>query len=307
VVVALVNLYAAALLLSGLLAFFITGWVTRAFDIIIRQFGRLNLRGNELLKWPYDDEIGVLVAEYNKMVLKVEESVAMMARNEREGAFREMARQVAHEIQNPLTPMSLYVQRLQSAIANNQPDVIALAKRVSDALLEQINNLSVIATEFGDFARIGSARPEQLEITEVVRNVVDPFAASDANVKVTIDVPATPVYVMADRSQLVRIMTNLMKNAIQAIPEEREGEIVVRLEQVGEEAVISVADNGTGISAEAQEKLFTPYFTTKSSGTGLGLAMTRQMVEAWGGSIRYETLQGVGTTFFIRLPGRVES
>jgi signal transduction histidine kinase len=301
VVVTLVNLYAVALLLSAMLAYFITRWVTRAFDLIIRQFGRLNLHQNELLQWPYDDEVGVLVQEYNKMVRKVEESVALLARNEREGAFREMARQVAHEIKNPLTPMSLYVQRLQQAIASGEPDTIQLARRVSDALLEQINNLSVIATEFGEFARIGSARPGEVDLSEVVRNVVAPFAA-DGTIQITYEGPDIAIPVMADRSQLVRIITNLMKNATQAIPDDREGVIRVRLTRDGAEAVLRVVDNGTGISPEAQERLFTLYFTTKTSGTGLGLAMSRQMVEAWGGSIRYETQPGKGTTFTIRLP-----
>jgi signal transduction histidine kinase len=301
VVVTLINLYAAALLLSALLAYFITRWVTRAFDLIIRQFGQLNLHQNELLQWPYDDEVGVLVKEYNKMVRKVEESVALLARNEREGAFKEMARQVAHEIKNPLTPMSLYVQRLQRAIASGEPDAMDLARRVSDSLLEQINNLSVIATEFGEFARIGSARPEAIELSELLCNVAEPFAA-DTSMEISCETPPEPLQVMADRSQLVRIITNLMKNATQAIPESRKGRIQVRLIKEQGYAVLTVADNGSGISAETQEKLFTPYFTTKSSGTGIGLAMTRQMVEAWSGTISYETKLDEGTTFSIRLP-----
>ncbi len=301
VVVTLVNLYAVALLLSALLAYFITRWVTSAFDLIIRQFGRLNLHRNELLEWPYDDEIGVLVAEYNKMVRKVEESVALLARSERESAFREMARQVAHEIKNPLTPMSLYVQRLQRAIHSGEPDAMALAGRVSEALLEQINNLSVIATEFGAFASIGSSKPELLELSEIVRNVVAPFAASDTE-DVLYEGPQSTLRVLADRSGIVRIVTNLMQNALQAIPASRKGQIRVMLVQDGDEAVLSVSDNGAGISPEAQEKLFTPYFTTKTSGTGLGLAMTRQMIEGWHGTISYETAEGVGTTFTIRLP-----
>jgi signal transduction histidine kinase len=301
VVVTLVNLYAAALLLSAFLAWFISRWMTRAFELIIRQFGRLNLHRNEPLRWPYDDEIGVLVAEYNKMARKVEESVALLARTERESAFREMARQVAHEIKNPLTPMSLYVQRLQRAIAANEPDAMALAKRVSEALLEQINNLSVIATEFGEFARMSPAKAEELELCELVRNVAEPFAAQ-AGTRIEFDLPGEALKVIADRSQMVRVVTNLVKNAVQAIPEDREGRIVLSLSQEGGDAVLRVSDNGSGISPEAQEKLFTPYFTTKSSGTGLGLAMTRQMLESWSGSISYETKAGEGTTFIVRMP-----
>lgn len=301
VVVTLVNLYAAALLLSAFLAWFISRWMTRAFEVIIRQFSRLNLHRNEPLHWPYDDEVGVLVAEYNKMARKVEESVALLARTERESAFREMARQVAHEIKNPLTPMSLYVQRLQRAIAANEPDAMALAKRVSDALLEQINNLSIIATEFSEFARMGPAKAEELELGGLVRNVAEPFAAQ-AGTRIEFDLPGEALKVIADRSQMVRVVTNLVKNAVQAIPEDREGRIVLSLSQEGGDAVLRVSDNGSGISPEAQEKLFTPYFTTKSSGTGLGLAMTRQMLESWSGSISYETKAGEGTTFIVRMP-----
>ncbi len=301
VMVTLVNLYAVALLLSGLLAYFTTRWVTRAFDVIIRQFGRLSLHRNDLLQWPYDDEVGMLVAEYNKMARKVEESAALLAQNEREGAFREMARQVAHEIKNPLTPMNLYVQRLQRAIRAGEPDVVALAGRVSEALLEQINNLSAIATEFGAFARIGTARPEAVELSAVLRNVTEPFTAN-GKAQLSYEAPEGTVYVMADRSGLVRIFTNLLQNAVQAIPEGAAGVISVQLTTEAGHAHIRIRDNGAGISPEAQEKLFTPYFTTKSSGTGLGLAMTRQMLEAWGGAISYETAPGAGTTFLVRMP-----
>ena len=306
VVVALINLYVATFLLSSLLALLISGWLTRAFDMIIRQFGRLSLRGNELLRWPYDDEIGLLVAEYNKMVRKVEESAALLARSEREEAWREMARQVAHEIKNPLTPMKLQIQYLQRAIGEGRADALPMAGRVSESLLEQIDNLSTIATEFGDFARIGSQAPAEIDLADVLRNVAELYIHEDTSTMVHYDIPATPVQVMADRSQIVRIITNLMQNAVQAIPEGRAGHIEVRLKVINanrrDEAVITVSDNGSGISTEAQERLFTPYFTTKTSGTGLGLAMTRQMVEVWGGSISYETAEALGTTFTIRLP-----
>jgi signal transduction histidine kinase len=303
VVVALINLYAVIFLLSSVLTVFIMRWITRAFDVIIKQFGRLALHGNEPLQWPYDDEIGLLVVEYNKMVRKVEESAALLARSEREGAFREMARQVAHEINNPLSPMKMRVQHLQKALQEGQPNVLDIAERTSESLLEQINNLSVIATEFSDFARIGMKKPEEIDLTDVVRNVVELYV-NEPSAGVTFSAPEAPIHIMADRSQLVRIITNLMQNAKQAIPAGRRGRIAVRLSRSAEEAVIAVQDNGQGISDEAARKLFTPYFTTKTSGTGIGLAMTRQMVEAWGGSIGYETVQGEGTTFFIRLPAK---
>lgn len=301
VVVTLINLYAAALLLSALLAYFMSRWMTRAFDMMIRQFGRLSLHQNEPLHWPYDDEIGVLVSEYNKMASKVEESVALLARHERESAFREMARQVAHEIKNPLTPMSLYVQRLERALASHEPDAMAMAERVCKALLEQINNLSVIATEFSEYARMAPSKMEMLELGPLIRNVAEPFAAQP-DLSIEFQFLKEPVVVMADRSQMVRVLTNLIKNATQAIPKERAGRIVLSLVNESGQATVRVADNGSGILPELQEKLFTPYFTTKSSGTGLGLAMSLQIIESWGGSIRFETRLGEGTTFIVSLP-----
>jgi signal transduction histidine kinase len=303
VIVALINLYAVVFLFSSLLAYVITRWITRAFDVIISQFGNLALHGNEPLQWPYDDEIGLLVGEYNKMVSKVEESAALLAKSEREGAFREMARQVAHEIKNPLTPMSLNVQYLQKAIKGGHPNALDLAQRMTESLLEQINNLSVIASEFSDFARVGS-RPEEILLNEVVRNVCELYL-NEPGADVTYIGPQQQLWVLADRSQLVRMITNLMQNAVQSIPHTRHGAIRARLRPVGDVAQITVRDNGSGISDDAQAKLFTPYFTTKNSGTGLGLAMTRQMVEAWGGEITYETEADVGTTFIIKLPLRV--
>ncbi|MBS1615671.1 MAG: hypothetical protein JST06_06085 [Bacteroidetes bacterium] len=301
VVVTLINLYAVALLLSALLAYFMSRWMTRAFDIVIRQFGRLSLHQNEPLQWPYDDEMGVLVAEYNKMARKVEESVALLARHERESAFREMARQVAHEIKNPLTPMSLYVQRLERALASHEPDALAMAERVCKSLLEQINNLSVIATEFSEYARMAPSKMERLALGTLIQNVAAPFSAQ-ANLSILFEIPNERVEVMADRSQMVRVLTNLIKNATQAIPEERAGRIVISLSKEARQAIIRVSDNGSGIRPDLQEKLFTPYFTTKSSGTGLGLAMSRQILESWGGSIGFETRVGEGTTFKVCVP-----
>lgn len=300
VVVVLINLYAIIFLLSSIVAVVITRWITRAFNVIIKQFGRLSLHGNEPLDWPYDDEVGMLVTEYNKMVKKVEENVALLARSERESAWREMAKQVAHEIKNPLTPMSLNIQYLQRAIKSGQANTDELVMRTSESLLEQINNLSVIASEFSQFARIGST-PEIIDLDELIPKVVDLYT-NDPTIDVSYRADVQQVLVLADRSQMVRILTNLLQNAKQAISESRRGRIEVHLCQQEKAAFITVEDNGMGISEAAQAKLFTPYFTTKNSGTGLGLAMTRQMIEQWGGEISYETTIDVGTRFVISLP-----
>lgn len=301
ILVALINLYAFIFLLSGVVTIFITRWLTRTFNVMISRFERISLSSNELIEWPYDDEIGLLIREYNKMVRKVEDSAVRMAQTEREMAWREMARQVAHEIKNPLTPMKLNIQHLQQALRNNNTNVTELAKRVSDSLIEQIDNLAYIASEFSNFAKMPEAKPEEIELNDLLNKAVELYL-NEENTKVNLQKSDQPLYVYADKSQLVRVFSNLLQNAVQAIPEGRAGNVQVSISREGDDAFISVADNGNGISEEIIERIFQPYFTTKTSGTGLGLAMTKKIIEFWKGAIWFETKQGEGTTFYIRFP-----
>lgn len=301
ILVTLVNLYAVLFLLATGLAYLITRGLTRTLAIITERFRQLSLHRNEVLEWPYDDEIGLLVREYNKMVKEVESSAASLARSEREDAWREMARQVAHEIKNPLTPMKLQIQYLQRALREGRADVPQMAERVSGTLIEQIDNLSRIATEFSDFARLPEAQPEVLELAPLLQRTAD-LHRDDARVDISVETPPQPVIVRADHSHLLRALTNLVQNGVQAIPEDRAARVCIRLETGERTAVVRIADNGRGISASERAKIFRPYFTTKSSGTGLGLAMTRQMVEGWGGRIWFESQEGKGTEFFMEIP-----
>jgi signal transduction histidine kinase len=301
IVVALINLYAFIFLLSGLLTVIITRWITRSFNVVIERFGKLNLSKNELIDWPYDDEIGVLVDEYNKMVKKVEENAMLMAQTERETAWREMAQQVAHEIKNPLTPMKLNIQYLQQALRNKQDNIAELTGKVSESLIEQIDNLSYIASEFSNFAKMPEARPEHIDVNNLITAASELFLNDNA-VKVIIEKNEQPVLVLADKSQMQRVFTNLLQNGVQSIPEQSQGKITLSVKKENGFALISFADNGTGISNDAIEKIFQPYFTTKTSGTGLGLAMTKRIIEFWAGEIWFETKEGEGTTFYIKLP-----
>lgn len=301
IVVALLSLYAILFFFSNFLAFYISTRLTRAFNVLIAQFGLLNLQKNELLSWPYDDEIGVLVKEYNKMAVKVEENAAKLAQSEREGAWREMARQVAHEIKNPLTPMRLNIQYLQQALKSGRQDVEALATRVIASIIEQIDNLTYIASEFSDFAAMPEPKPAVFALDELIRKAA-PLYHGEQNGTVTVNLPRESVFVLADYSQLLRVFTNLMQNAFQAIPPERGGAILVTLAYEAGYATLQVADNGTGINEEDAGRIFKPYFTTKSSGTGLGLAMSRKIIELWKGTIWFESMENKGTTFFLKLP-----
>lgn len=301
IIVTLINLYAFIFLISSLFTVIITRWITNIFNIIISQFGRLNLSRNERIQWPYNDEIGTLVAEYNKMVKKVEENAALLAQSEREMAWREMARQVAHEIKNPLTPMKLNIQYLQQALGSKSPNVEELTKRVSASLIEQIDNLSYIASEFSNFAKMPEARPEELELNILLATAVELYRNKDS-ITTTIEQPAEMLVVYADKSQLLRVFTNLLENAMQALQGRENRRIDVKLKKENDHAVISFADTGHGISEEIAGRIFQPYFTTKTSGTGLGLAMTKKIIEFWQGEIWFETEEDKGTTFFIRLP-----
>ncbi|WP_343690483.1 HAMP domain-containing sensor histidine kinase [Chitinophaga sp.] len=301
--VALINFNAFIFLIAGLLALLITNSITKSFSLVTERLRHVSLgQQNDEIEWEKDDEIGALVKEYNKMVRKLEVSAARLAKSEREGAWREMARQVAHEIKNPLTPMKLSIQYLQRAIDNDAPNVKQLSHNVARTLVEQIEHLANIASDFSAFARIGEANSEVLLLNEVLHSLRELYQSHEHS-QILFNHPGHAFYVFADKTQMNRLFTNLLQNAIQAIPEDREGMITINMEEVDPGWVtVSVSDNGDGIPPEIQSKIFVPNFTTKNSGTGLGLAMCKNIVEQARGEIWFETQLTVGTTFYVKLP-----
>ena len=300
--VTIINLNAFIFLVAGAIALFITNRITYSFTIIGQKMRDINLqRTNQEIEWRRNDEIGELVKEYNKMVHKLDESAEALAKSEREGAWRQMARQVAHEIKNPLTPMKLSIQYLQKAIHNNSPNVKEMTGSVAKTLIEQIDHLSKIASDFSQFANIGNPRNEVFDLHEMLNSLTSLYEPTE-NLRFEWDKVEQRVMVFADRTQLNRLFTNLMQNAIEA-PENRKERIISMTEKLnGEYITISIADNGGGIPAHMQDKIFTPNFTTKTSGTGLGLAMSKSIAEQAQGMIWFETVEGEGTTFFVNLP-----
>ena len=300
--VAIINLNAFIFLIAGLIALFITNRITNSFSIISDKMKEVNLgRHNEEIIWNRNDEIGELVKEYNKMVAKLGESATALAKSEREGAWREMARQVAHEIKNPLTPMKLSIQYLQKAINNNQPNVKELSGTVANTLVEQIDHLSKIAADFSQFANISTMTAELFDLHNVIASLKELYAP---NQQVEINwIPVNEkVMVRADKTQMNRLFTNLLTNAVEARKHDQVCKIEITEDREGDMIHISIRDNGEGIPPETQERIFTPNFTTKSSGTGLGLAMCKGIVEQAKGEIWFETEMGEGTTFHLRLP-----
>jgi len=300
--VTIINLNAFIFLIAGIIALFITNSITRSFSFISEKMKAVNLEKiNEAIDWQRDDEIGELVKEYNKMVAKLDESAVALAKSEREGAWREMARQVAHEIKNPLTPMKLSLQYLQKSIKNNSDNVRELTANVAQTLVQQIDHLNHIAGEFSQFANIGNPQNEIFDLNEVIK-LVSQLHSIDDRMRISWHPCPVPVMVNADRTHMNRLFTNLILNAMQAVSEERIVHINIEEEINGNKVLIKVQDNGSGISDELKSKIFTPNFTTKTSGTGLGLAMSKGIVEQAKGRIWFETQAGEGTTFFVELP-----
>lgn len=300
--VAIINLNAFIFLIAGVVALFITNRITRSFTFISNRMKQVNLgKINEAIKWKRKDEIGELVQEYNKMVAKLDESAAALAKSEREGAWREMARQVAHEIKNPLTPMKLSLQYLQKSIDNNSSNVTELSKNVARTLVEQIDHLSQIAGQFSQFANIGNPRTEVFDLNELLEGVTHLHGAEE-NLELKWQPHEGPVMINADKTHINRLFTNLIQNAMQAVPEYKTPQIDITEKLEDHKVLIVITDNGQGIPEETQSKIFTPNFTTKTSGTGLGLAMCKGIVEQSHGRIWFETKEGEGTSFFVELP-----
>ncbi len=299
---ALINIYLFLLVVSLLLALVITSRITKPLLLIQEKLSSIRIGSrNEAIEWKRNDEIGQLVRQYNKMVEALAESAALLARSERESAWREMAMQVAHEIKNPLTPMKLSVQHLQRAWNERSGNLDELFKRISKTLIEQIDALSTIASEFSNFANMPRAKNEALDLHDVLRSSVNLFDATPG-VEITLDKNSDPQKIFADREQLVRAFSNLIKNAVQSIPESRHGRISISSKTENGFHVVAIADNGSGIPDALRTKIFTPNFTTKSSGTGLGLAMVKSTVEAAGGIVDFKSEEGKGSTFYISLP-----
>jgi len=300
--VTIINLNAFIFLIAGLIALFIANRITRSFSFISERMRQVNLsKTNEAISWNRDDEIGELVKEYNKMVAKLDESASALAKSEREGAWREMARQVAHEIKNPLTPMKLSIQYLQKAINNNQPNVKELSSNVANTLVEQIDHLAKIAADFSQFANIGNTNVEEFDLHDVINSLKDLYRP-DENVEFDWKPLKDKIIIEADKTQMNRLFTNLFTNAVEACNGNTLCKIEVTEEQENGTVRINIKDNGEGIAPEMQSRIFIPNFTTKSSGTGLGLAMCKSIVEQAKGKIWFETEKGKGTVFHVELP-----
>ena len=295
---ALVNIYVLLFALALFVTIFISSRITKPLILLQEKMSGIKLgTSNEKIEYSRNDEIGRLVHEYNRMIDELAISAGKLAQSERETAWREMARQVAHEIKNPLTPMKLSVQHLHRAFKEKGTDK-DLVDRITETLIQQIDTLSNIATAFSNFAQMPRPVPMKTDLKELLNQVSDLYS-DGIDIQVIGD---GDFFVMADKDQMIGIFSNLLKNAVQSIPPERQGLIGVSLGHDGGSVVVEITDNGIGIPENQRDKIFIPSFTTKSSGMGLGLAIVKNIVEEASGTIWFVTDYGKGSSFFVSLP-----
>ncbi len=255
---------------------------------------------NNRLHYDSKDEVGQLVERYNELMDELEHSAEQLAKSEREGAWRTMARQIAHEIKNPLTPMKLTIQQLQRAKAIGGERYDSYFEHSTKLLIEQIDNLSHIAESFSAFAKMPEVVTRPVDVAQKLTSVINLFRNNEANVPIRYIGMERSVIALADEEQISRVFTNLIKNALQAVEKKKDGDIIIILKKLPTMVEISVSDNGDGIPEEMHRKIFRPNFTTKSTGMGLGLPISKNIVEGSGGEILFETSSN-GTTFFVHL------
>lgn len=294
------------LVLLGIALIFVlrlTNRLTQPLALIQNKLGGLKIdQKNEPIEWEGDDEIGALVKQYNQLIVELEKSAAELRRSATESAWRGVARQVAHEIHNSLTPMRLSVQMLQRSAAEHGDDVSERIQRTSATLLEQIDALSDIASSFSQYAKLPVNNPQPLDLAELVGNLVNLYN-NEENIEISLDVePGADYTFVGDKTHLNSAVGNIIKNAVQAVAAKPEGKIDVALRFTAKAFVISVKDNGKGIREEDKKMIFVPNFTTKSGGSGIGLALTYNIIQSAGGTITFESEEGVGTEFVIELP-----
>lgn len=299
----IIHIYLIIIVFAIFLSIFIGRQLSAPLKMIENKLKKMRFgHRNEKIDYQLNDEIGQLVAQYNRTIDELEKSAKLLAQSEREKAWKTMARQIAHEINNPLTPMKLTIQQLQRTKKIGSEGFDEYFEKSTVTLIEQIDNLSRIAGTFSNFARIPEAHFTNVDVAAKLYSVVQLFKHNNEQVLIIFEGEAKGIIVLADPEQLTQVFNNLLKNAIQSITSDKAGLIKVRIHKVEKEVVIEIEDNGIGIADEFIDKLFTPNFTTKSTGMGLGLTISKNIIEITGGKINFTTRKNEGTTFIISLP-----
>lgn len=295
-----VQVYLFILTVSIFLAYYLSNYITNSLKIISEKINEIQLtKKNEKIHLDSKSkEIGLLINAYNDLVDQLEESAKKLAQSEREGAWREMAKQIAHEVKNPLTPMKLTIQNFERKFDANDPKIVEKLNQYTQTLLEQIDTMSAVASTFSNFASLPMQNNEWLQVNEVVGNALQVFESPNLHWYPDDNHPK----LYFDRSQLVRLVTNLVKNALQATESVENPDVQIKVTSTNTDLYLSVSDNGIGIPEHIQDKIFEPKFTTKSSGMGLGLAIIKNIIESYQGSIQFTSIAFQKTEFIVHLP-----
>lgn len=299
----LLNRYAgvmfSVLIIGGFLSWFMAKKITKKINLIAAKIKQTDVViHNKPIDYEQNDEFKPIMDSYNEMLEKLNHQSNLLALTEREDAWREMAKQVAHEIKNPLTPMRMLIQNYVRKYNPNDPNAVEKLNELSETLISQIDTMSAIAEAFSDFARLPMRNDEEIDVVETICTSLEVFPQES----VQFSSPLKELKINFDRIYLIRIITNLVKNSIQAIPEDRKSEVSVSLQKIKDFIIIRVTDNGVGIPPHLGDKIFEPKFTTTTGGTGLGLAMVKKIVEDYNGEIRYISEENRGAEFIIRIP-----
>jgi hypothetical protein len=294
--------YIVLFILAAAIAFLITRDFTKSLSKLSESINHLKLgKKNETLEWKSNDEIGQLIQEYNSMLFQLEASADKLAQQERETAWREMAQQVAHEIKNPLTPMKLRMQHLQRSWQDNPEEFQTRLNEFVQSMTDQIDTLSHIAQEFSNFAKMPQSKNERLNLQDIVKSVLSTFENENQTISFYQNTRDT-AFILGDKSHVIRVLNNLLTNAIQSIPSEQKKNISLGLRFSKNHVTIKITDNGSGISPEISKRIFMPNFTTRSTGSGLGLAMVKGIVSQMNGKVAFRTQVDKGSSFFVILP-----
>ncbi|WP_339608952.1 ATP-binding protein [uncultured Planktosalinus sp.] len=296
----LAQVYVFLMIIAIVLSYFLSKHITKSLNTISEKIKKTRLEtvNKRIQIENVSEEISTLVNAYNDMIDELEKSAAALAATERESAWREMAKQVAHEIKNPLTPMRLTVQSFERKFNNSDPDNPKKVKEFAQTLTQQIDTMSSIASAFSTYANMPAQKDETLNLIKISKLALDIFNEDF----IEFNSKEEKITVKLDRAQLIRVVTNLVKNAIHSVEEVKEPKVKVTVFTEQNKAIIEVYDNGVGIPAVNLERIFEPKFTTKSSGMGLGLAMVKSIIENYGGKITLHSEVGKGSVFRVEFP-----
>ena len=302
ILISILNIFTFIFIVILIASYFASRVLTVPLSLITQKIKKTTLTDyNEPLEWDSDDEIGLLVGEYNRMLKNLDASKTALARSEKESAWREMAQQVAHEIKNPLTPMKLTLQHLKRILSQGNSNDKNLSEKPLNTLLQQIDTLSDIATSFSSFAKMPVPKYQRFEISSVLRKTIQ-LHDSSTNHSILSDIERGDYHVMGDAQLMGRIFSNLIINGMQSVPEGTLPIIEISLHTKISQLVIEFSDNGSGIPEEIRDNIFIPNFSTKDTGSGIGLSIAKRGIEHAGGKIWFETTTGKGTTIFVELP-----